>query len=255
MEGTYKNLLCEGLNFATREAYNRFRTNVIFSLPDEKDCKVIGITSSMPSDGKTLTSINLSYSLSQLKKKVLLVECDLRKPSVSEKLKIERTPGLSNFLYGQVDFRSAQRCYEDEDKVYGFDIIPAGDIPPNPSELLSSKSMIELVTKLRQVYDYIILDLPPTGVVVDAQDVARYSDGMILVVRENVAREDILDGCLRQLEFTGVKILGFVVNGALEGSGKGGGYDRYKYYSGYYSRYGSKYYSNGYGYYGSYYGS
>ena len=228
--------LCENLNFAASEAYKRLRTNILFSFASEKSCRVIGVSSSAPSDGKSLTAINLSYSLAQLGKKTLVIDCDLRRPSLHAKLGLKQAPGLSNLLTEINSLGPVLQKYNPTDASKSFDILSAGDIPPNPSELLGSKRMASMIEKLSAVYNYIILDLPPVGAVADAQSITQLTDGIVLVIRENNCNSVILDDCLKQLQLAKANILGFVLNGSVQGASKS--YSKYGKY-GYGSSYGT----------------
>ena len=224
----------KGISFAAIEAYKLLRTKLQFSFVDEIACPVIGISSAMAGEGKSLTSINLAYSLSQLDKKVLLIDCDMRRPSVSIKLPVKKTPGLSDFLTGHVNLNDAiQLCQVDEEG--GFAVIASGRNPPNPIELLSSSKMSKAINKLREFYDYIIVDLPPVGEVSDAMAAAKLVDGMLLVVRQDYCTTTALSGAVSQFEYIESRILGFVMNCVGE---HGFGY-RYgkRYYKKYYSKY------------------
>ena len=135
-----KALIGKDISFAALEAYKLLRTKLQFSFVDEVTCPVIGMSSAMAGEGKSLSSINLAYSLSQLDKKVLLIDCDMRRPSLSVKLPRKKTPGLSEYLTGHVSLNDAiQLCKVDE--AGGFAIIASGRNPPNPIELLSSAKM------------------------------------------------------------------------------------------------------------------
>lgn len=219
------------ISFAASEAYKLLRTKLQFSFASEKNCRVIGVSSALSGEGKSLTSVNLAYSLSQLNKRVLLIDCDMRRPSVSVKLPIAKTPGLSNFLSGQCDIKEIpQYCNIPKDE-RAFAVIAAGNNPPNPVELLSSARMERMLEQLRGVYDYIILDLPPVGDVSDAMAVAKLTDGMLLVVRQNYCDRLALNAAVRQFEFVEARILGVIYNFATEG---GGSYGK-KYHKNYYS--------------------
>jgi capsular exopolysaccharide synthesis family protein len=166
----------------------------------------------------------------------------MRRASLHTKIGIERAPGLSNLLGDSNSITSALREYKSKADDTYFNIIPSGETPRNPSELLNSDRMANLLEKLGAAYDYIIVDLPPIGAVVDAVSVAKKLDGMLIVVRENNCPRGLLEDCMQQLRYAEVNILGFVMNGAMEGSGKGYGYGKYgkygKYYkSGYYNNY------------------
>ena len=221
--------VCENLSFAAKEAFKRLRTNVVMSFDEsEEKCRVIGVTSAQPSEGKSTVSLNLAYSLSELGKRVLLVDADLRRPSISAKLRIRQTPGLSNLLGDVNSITSTIQRYTSSTSDASFDIITSGDIPKNPSELLNSQRMEKLMAIVSKAYDYLIIDLPPVGTVIDAVMLTKHTDGMIVVIRENDCPRGVLRDCVEQLKFANVNILGFVVNGAIEGAGK-----KYK-YSGYY---------------------
>ncbi len=224
------------LGFTAAEAYKMLGTKVQFSFADEQDSHVICVSSSLPGEGKSLTSINLAHSLSQLNKRVLLVDCDLRKPSVAQKLGIAQTPGLSNHLVRQNEMADVvqQLVLSGEVKL---DVIPAGDIPPNAVELLSSDRMKRMMDDLRKMYDVIILDLPPIKEVSDAMVVSKISDGMLLVARENYCDRVLLSTSVKQFEFVNAKILGVVLNCAKERDENNRKYG--KYYSRYYG-YGKK---------------
>ena len=233
------------LSFAAKEAFKRLRTNMIMSFPQEDtSCHAIGITSVQPEEGKSTIAINLAYSVAELGKKVLLMDADMRRASIHVKADVERTPGLYELLTGEDDISECLRKYTNRNGDVSFDIIPGGGTAKNPSELLNSHRMTTLLEKLNTVYDYIIVDLPPIGAVVDAVAVSGGLDGMLVVIRENNCPQNLLAECMSQLEYANVNVLGFVVNGALEGSGK-----RYQY--GKYGKYG-KYYGSS-GYYSSYY--
>ena len=198
-------------------------------------CRIIGITSAQPSEGKSTSAVNTAFSLAELEKKVILIDADMRRSSIHTKLNLLQTPRLSDLLTDSNDIRAAIKTYHSRDGATSFDIIPAGNPPKNPSELLTSNRMERLLDALAAAYDYIILDLPPVGAVIDAVSVGKHTDGMIVVVRENNCPVPVFDDCIHQLKFAGIRILGFVVNGALEGSGKGygykyGGYGSNKYY-------------------------
>ena len=211
------------IGFGAAEAYKRLRTNLEFSLPDASSgCRVIGITSSLKGEGKSTTSINLAYTIAQTGKNVLLIECDLRLPTYSKILRLAPAPGFTNLLMGTADGGQVLQKYGSMDNLR---IITAGDIPPNPAELLSSKRMRLAVDAMKNVADVIILDLPPVGEVTDAQVASRLTDGMVIVVRENYCNKRALDETMRQMKLAEAKILGFVMtdsNVQKKGYYKGG---------------------------------
>ena len=224
--GVKTSMLCEDLSFAGTEAFKRLRTNILFSFADDKQSHVIGVTSASPADGKSLTSVNLAFSLFELGRRVLLIDADMRRSSVSAKLEIRQSPGLSELLVTANDVSGCVVHFRKSDKG-AFDVLPSGNVPPNPSELLNSSRMEKLLEKLPDYYDYILIDLPPVGAVADAQIVSRLADGVIIVVREGYCSREVLEDCVSQLRMANAKILGFVLNGATEGSKK-------SYNSGYY---------------------
>lgn len=200
----------KNLSFAASEAYKLLRTNLVFSMADEEGCKVIGVTSALRGEGKSTTSMNLAYSLAESGKKTVLVEGDMRIPVVAKTLALaDPGPGLSNVLAGIAPLEKAVLPSGLIDNLF---VIPAGEIPPNPSELLSSARMEKTVEALTKTYDYIIIDLPPVNAVSDALAISGILSGMIMVVRQNYCDNGALSQAMRQLEFMNVKLLGFVMN-------------------------------------------
>ncbi len=229
-----KTMLCEGLSFAAAEAYKLLRTNLMFSLPD-KPCRILGVTSSIRGEGKSTTAVNLAFTLAQAGKRTLLIDADMRLPSVSGKLGIHSRPGLSNLLAGLTEESKALRQSE---QLSNWFILPAGDIPPNPSELLGSERMHALLERCSQAFDFIVIDLPPINIVTDALVISSWTDGLIVVVRQNYTDGKALNACMYQIKQLGSKFMGFVMTDAMVGKGS---YKRY----GKYGKYG---YDYGYGY-------
>lgn len=200
----------ERMGFAADEAFKLLRTNLMFSFTDAQPCRVVGVTSALRGEGKSLTALNLAYSLAQTGKRVLLLEADLRLPSLSKILGIQQAPGLSNLLVSYQD-----TTYDYAQKYPGavdFDIITAGDIPPNPSELLGSERMAKTVQVLQTAYQYIIVDLPPVTAVADPLIACPLLHGMLVVVRDDYTVHSALNETIRQLQYTNVKLLGFAYN-------------------------------------------
>ena len=235
-------LLGGQISFAAAEAYKLLRTKIQFSFPDGNASHVIGVSSALSGEGKSLSSINLAYTISELGKKVLLVDCDMRRPTMAEKLGIEKKPGLSSYLTGQCELFDLIKPCGMEGEETAFDVIVAGQNPPNPIELLSSARMDTALNALRGRYDYIILDLPPIGEVSDAMAVAGKTDGILLVVRQELCNRLVLQDTVQQFEFVNAKILGVVFNCTAESSGKYGK----SYYRKYRTKYESRYYGRGY---------
>ena len=149
--------------FSVREAYKTLRTNLTFSMT-AKGSKLIGITSAVASEGKSTNCMNLAITFAENGARVLVLDCDMRRPNIARLLDCPVTPGLSNVLVGVCDLEKAvqKNVYEN------VDVLPAGDMPPNPTELLDSERMQELLDTLRGDYEYILLDMPPVNVVADA---------------------------------------------------------------------------------------
>ena len=237
------------ISFAASEAYKLLRTKLQFSFVDDSQSRVIGFSSALSGEGKSLTAINLAYTLSQLDKKVILIDCDMRRPTLANKLNIRKVPGLSGYLTGQHTLEEMiQNCNLKREEE-AFHVIAAGQNPPNPVELLSSERMARFLQLLRQKYDYILLDLPPVGEVSDAMAVANQTDGMLLVVRQNYCDRLVLKDAVRQFDFINAKMLGVVYNCATESGARYGK----NYYKRYYRQYGkNSYQRNHYRYEGTY---
>ena len=231
MEQRINSILNDDTPWAVKEAYKTMRTNVTLSLPDEGH-RVIAFTSAEPHDGKTTNAINFAISLAQIDKKVLLVDCDLRKPMVAKMLNIESSPGLSDMISGQARARDVM-VHSTE---FDIDVIPAGNLTPDPTLLLQSSRMKMVLQELKKVYEYIVVDLPPATVVTDASILAELMDGFLLVVRHQETDYRSVSDMMEQLKLANAKIIGFIYNGS------GSGEDRY-----YKNNYGYKKY--GYGYY------
>ena len=204
--------LGDGLNFASAEAYKLLRTNLSFSLPvAEGQCRVIGVTSSVPGEAKSTTAINLAYTMAQTSKHVLLLEADLRLPTLAKRLKLKKTPGLSNLLAGQC---SGNDMLQNSGLISNLWVATAGTIPPNPAELLGSKRMEASIKAISGVFDVIIVDLPPINTVADALLLNGMVDGMIHVVRQGYCDKAALEEAVSQHRFANTKLLGFVMTDA-----------------------------------------
>ena len=237
-------LIGDGISFAASEAYKLLRAKLQFSFVGSSKCRVIGLTSALSGEGKSLTAVNLAYTLAQLDKKVILIDGDMRRPTLAEKLGIQKKPGLSSYLTNQSPLEDLIQKYMSGEKEM-FDVVAAGQNPPNPVELLSSETMAEMVERLRETYDYVILDLPPVGEVSDAMSVANLLDGMLLVVRQNYCDRTVLSNAVRLFAFLKTnKILGVVFNCTSEHGGKYGKNYYRRYYRGYYRRYYKSSYEN-----------
>jgi capsular exopolysaccharide synthesis family protein len=227
-EGSQKTLH-RNLDFTATEQYKLLRANLDFTLPEGETCPIIGITSSMRGEGKSTTSINLSYVLAEKGSRVILIDCDLRIPSVAKKMDIDGTRGLTEMLMGKGEDLETFKT----DILDTWYVMPSGDIPPNPSELLGSHRMEAVLEELKKYFDYIVLDLPPVNIVSDALSISHLISGMIVVIREDYTEKKELERCMRSLKLSNVNVLGCVINGAKLGGGSYGKYKKYKYYKQY----------------------
>jgi capsular exopolysaccharide synthesis family protein len=204
------------------EAYRTLRTNIQFS-SFENDIKTILITSSGPSEGKTTTSGNLALTFAESGKKVLLIDCDLRRPSVHKKFFISNQIGLSNLLVDNLKLEDV--AIKQLDNLY---ILTSGIIPPNPADMLGSKKMRTFIEEMKKEFDYIILDTPPIIAVTDAQLLSTMADGVLLVVSSGQAEREAAARAKELLLKVRANILGVVLNKLELKSRRGYGY--YYYY-------------------------
>lgn len=189
------------------ESYRTLRTNIQYSSFD-KEYKVIMVTSSEPGEGKSTTAGNLALCLAQGDKKVILVDCDLRKPSLHKKFKVSNIIGLSDVIIGKEELVTAIHRYNKN-----LVILTSGKIPPNPSEMLSSKTMTVLLEELKNNFDYIILDTPPVQAVTDSQILSTKADGTIIVVKAERTKKDSVENSINLLKKVNANIIGTVLNG------------------------------------------
>ena len=226
-------------NFYESEAYKKLRTNIQFS---GKSMKVIAFTSNGPNEGKTEVSFRLAWSLAEIGKKTVFVDVDLRNSSLLKKYKINcELRGLAHYLVGE---NSLDEIIAHTQNPY-FDIIPIGAFPPNPSELLSQDVYKELLAELKEKYDYVILDTPPAGLVVDGVIASSAADGVIMLLSSGDVTFKQTKATLDELSKANCKVIGCVLNKCGQKKGSAYGYGYYGKYGGY-SKYGN------YGKYGSY---
>lgn len=196
--------------FFTVEAYKLARTNIALSVI-KSGCKKIAFTSSVAGEGKTTTSCNIAAAFSKhLNCRTLLIDCDLRKPTVGNFFDLNNTPGLTNYLSGMCSIEEAIQVVPNTN----LSVICSGIIPPNPSELLSSVAFSNLVDNLCEKYDYIIFDTPPINIVVDAIPVVEKSDGVVIVALKERSNYIEVDKAVETLKRCGAKIIGFILNGS-----------------------------------------
>lgn len=226
-----ENILNENSLFATVETYKSIRTNIMFSIPKTDKGKVIVVSSSSPAEGKTTTTVNMAITFAQTGAKVILIDCDLRKPRVHRYLQMSKDNGLSNVLCGFCELDNSIK----HSKYENLDVLLAGEIPSNPAELLNSDEFDELLKKLQEKYEYIFIDTPPMTVVTDAAVIMPKSNGVVVVVRENYTNFDLLDVTVDNIRIANTKLFGVVLVDSREKQKK------YSYYrNGRYSRYGYK---------------
>ncbi len=230
--------------FAVIEAYKAIRTNLTFLLSGSEK-KVFGITSPEAGEGKSTTAVNMAIAFSQLGDKVLLIDADMRRSSTHKKLKIENTAGLSGALAGFHKWNDVITHISDT-----FDVLTAGQVPPNPSELLGSARFKELIDDVAEKYSYVIIDTPPVDVVTDAWVIAPATAGLVLVVKDQVTPTDAIQRAVESAKFAGINLLGAVMNGAnpKQGGYRKYGYRKYGYRKYGYRKYGYAKYGYGYGY-------
>lgn len=199
------------------ERYRTIRTNIQFASSADHQIKTLVVTSSGPGEGKSTTSANLAVVFANSGQSVLLVDADMRKPTVHKTFLLENRVGLSNVLSTDMSFNDAiQRSV-----VPNLYVMTSGPKAPNPSELLGSTRTDKLIQELRDDYDFIIFDMPPIVAVTDAQIMASKADGTMLVVRENVTRKDSLQKARELLTMVNANVLGAVFNGSTDESDQG----------------------------------
>jgi capsular exopolysaccharide synthesis family protein len=204
------------------EAYRALRTNVTFVNAEQRDLRLIAVTSPGPGEGKSTTAANLAITLAQQGTATLLVDADLRRPIVHRAFNIVQDPGLTDVLVGTADLREAVRPAV----APMLDVLPAGALPPNPSELLGSEAMRRLLDQLRTRYEAVIFDTPPTLAVTDATVLGANVDGVMMVLRSGDTEDVAAQRALEQLRRVQARIAGVVLNGVAKQ------HDRYyKYYS------------------------
>lgn len=213
------------------EAYRILRTNIEFSSTDRK-VKVILVTSSGPSEGKTTTASNMAIAMAEANRRVLLIDCDLRKPAVHRLFGLVNVKGLTNILVEGIEYSNITNVTE----VENLEIITSGPKPPNPAELLGSNKMKEFLDNVREGYDVVIIDAPPILPVTDAAVLSQYVDGVILVAGYGLTTFDAAVQAKASLQKVNARILGVVLNGVPVD--RRGGYYYYYYY--YYDEHGRK---------------
>ena len=210
MESTVLNLSAYD-NFYTQEAYKTLRTNLLFC---GRDVQIIAVTSHWENEGKTTVALNLAKSLTELGKRVLVIDADMRKSVMAGRhTKAKNPAGLSEILTGIVKLSDGLYATQYEN----LHMIFSGKSPPNPVELLGGKYFPMLLEETRKVYDYVIVDTPPLGQVIDAAVLAPFCDGTLLVMESHLIRQKYAKSLINQLNKSGSKILGVVRNNIGDG--------------------------------------
>ena len=209
-------ILTDKVQFSVTEAYNMLRTNLNFTMSTQNNNAFV-ISSPLSGDGKSTTAANIAITLAQTKAKILLVDCDLRRPVQHKMFNVSNNIGLSSILTGKsLDENIHKGVYEN------LDILTSGPMPPNPSELLGSNNMNKFLENIKDIYDYIILDTSPINVVTDALLLSKMSAGIMLVVRQDVSTYDEIDRAIESINFVEGNILGVVINSVEKNNTKYG---------------------------------
>ena len=229
-----KKILCQASPFVVKEAYSSIRTNLLFSQQGE-DCPVFVVTSPTANNGKSINSVNMAVSFAQMGKKTLLIDADMRNPTLHRLFSIPVKNGLSEILAGLTDSITVSKT-----DIENLSVLTAGKIPPNPSELLASERTDKLLAFVKQHYDCVFIDTPPVNLVTDPTAFATKSTGYIMVIKSGVTDTQSTKKAVESLQSLGANIVGFVLNDATEANGM-------KYYS--YGKYRGYKYKSKYGYY------
>lgn len=230
----YLKLTDKNVPFYITESYKSIRTNITFSL-STMERKVFAVSSSNPGEGKSTTSANIAIALAQSNNKVLLIDADMRKSMQHKIFSLKNKKGLSSAIS---KMHKLDDCIQ-KNVIRNLDVLTAGPVPPNPSELLAFKYMDEIINKLCEQYDIIIIDTPPINIVTDALELAKNISGIIMVLHYGKTTNDEIDTAFKKLEFAHMNVLGFILNN-IKSKHHGRYYSKDKYY-----------YKKGYAYYGT----
>lgn len=206
MENLLKLIVKKDPKSPVSEAYRSIRTNIKFSNVDGNIKKIL-VTSSIASEGKSTTISNIACTLADEGNKVLIIDCDLRKPTLHKKFSVRNHMGLMDILINRADYK------EYKQNIYAkLDIITSGKIPSNPSEVLGSKSMKQLINKMEEDYDYILIDSAPIAAVTDPLIISNYVDGVILVIEAGRTPIDVVKNSTEKLKQVSANIIGTILN-------------------------------------------
>lgn len=210
---------------ALSEALKAARINLMYALSDNDAGKCVLVTSASPAEGKTTSCINLAVSLAQTECRVLLIDTDMRRPRIHNCLDIKNKEGLANYLGGFADLSSIINHIEN----LNLDVITAGNLPPNPTELLASKKMTHLMETVKQEYDYILLDTPPVNIVADAMTLTQIVENVVFVCKCGCSITTEVKKALSALKFANAKVLGFITIDAPQKKKNNENYSGYYY--------------------------
>ena len=216
--------------FSVVEAYKNLRIHLV-SILERNNSKVVAMSSANASEGKSTTSINLAVTLSQLNKKVILIDADSRRATIHQKLKLDNNKGCLDVISGNAELKEVIKSYNQY-----LDVITAGSVFNNPTELFCSNAFERMLTELRNMYDYIIIDTPPVNLVSDALVISQKCDGLVFVVRSGVTSYETFKNALISANQLGINVLGAIMNGVGGDTNK---YLKYGFY-GAYRKYRSK---------------
>lgn len=222
----HQKLLNQNSIFAVKEAYNSIRTNLFFTQQGEK-CPIFVVTSPTANNGKTINSANLAINFAQMGKKTLVIDADMRNPSLHKLFSLSSRNGLSEILAGLTDNITVTKT-----GIENLSILTSGKIPPNPTELLSSPRMDKLLDFVKEHYDCVFIDTPPINIVTDATVFAQKTTGYILIVKTDTTNVPELKASVTTLQSINANILGFIINDTNS--------EKKKYYS-YYRKYSRSY--------------
>lgn len=222
----HQKLLNQNSIFAVKEAYNSIRTNLLFTQQGEK-CPIFVVTSPTANNGKTINSANLAINFAQMGKKTLVIDADMRNPSLHKLFSLSSRNGLSEILAGLTDNITVTKT-----DIENLSILTSGKIPPNPTELLSSPRMDKLLDFVKEHYDCVFIDTPPINIVTDATVFAQKATGYILIVKTDTTNIPELKTSVTTLQTINANILGFIINDTNS--------EKKKYYS-YYRKYSRNY--------------
>lgn len=222
IEKTYTKIALNNPKSTSSEAFRTLRTNIQFANID-KNIKSIVMTSSNPDEGKSTVLVNLAITMAHADQKVLLIDGDLRKPTINKYFELVESYGLTNIL---MDGGEGNQGIQKISEVPGLEVITSGPIPPNPSELLSSDQMKRFLARMKEEYDIVLIDAPPVGVVTDAAILSTLVEGTLLTCRQGETLIESVEFAKEKLEKVNANILGVVLNGVKRTGKK---YDYYYY--------------------------